>query len=889
MLLAGLLAAETQPANPARTGAALPDRRLALLDAMSSELARAMERLRLPGYEPPFFVSYQLREVQGFHVAGRHGAVTDDRWRQDRRVAVDVRVGSYALDSSGADDSSPFLGPDGPGWLAPRDAPLDDDPLALRNTLWLVTDEKYKEALSSWFKKRGKGVFRPDGEEQTQSFSREQAQHHVDPPLAFSFHRDRWRREAREVTALLRGEPEVFDATMKVDAEKQVRWFTSSEGSALVTEVALFGVHLLAVARAADGQLLENTRDWYGRTEADLPGPTELRAEARRLAAELLAMRQAPALDPYTGPAVLSAEATGVLFHEAVGHRLEGDRQDDDHEGRTFKGQVGKVVLPTFLSVVDDPTLASAAGFALNGHYDFDDQGIPAQRAVLVRDGRLEGFLLSRKPVKPFEHSNGHARSQGGSPPVARMANLVVTSTRQVPMAELKRMLVAEAKRQGKPYGLIVREVSGGNTNTATFGYQAFKGTPRLVYRVDVETGQEELVRGVELVGTPLAAVNKVLASGDEVRAFNGYCGAESGYVPVSTIAPAVLVSENRAAAHHPHRGARPAPARALDRGGAAAPLMGRCRASSAGRHRAQARQAQQERGDAGQVPHLADPQGRGAEPQHGNGVSGVVAVGEILEVAMIARDHERVRVPEPVRQRPEHPVEPGKGLERSLHGSGVPGLVGLEELEEDEVVVSAQAEQDRGRILRGSRRKASAVGVRAGTGDVVRERPAIASVAPRAEAPPASGEGHGGRGRAGAAPDQRRVELRLPVGRQPQGTEVGYGVSVREGGADSSLPRRAKDRARLNPLAKPGVGEAEQVGADRRRSVLPGEDGPLAGRGLRPPGNPQAGVGEGGAPPPRQGSSRPVAEARQEEIAPRQRVHPRIRSPGTDAVDEDE
>ena len=540
-LLATLLAAGPAPAPPP---AAATDHRPALLEAMSSELARAMDRLRLPGYEPPFFVSYQLREMQGFHVAGRHGALTDDRWRQDRRVFVDVRVGSYALDSSGAEDSSPFLSADGPGWLAPRDAPIDDDPMALRNTLWLVTDEKYKEALSSWFKKRGKGVYRPDGEEPTQSFSREPPQRHVDPPLAFAFDRDRWRSEVREVTALLRGQPAVFDATMKVDAEKQVRWFTSSEGSALVTESALFGVHLQALARAPDGQLLENNRDWYGRTEADLPGPSELRAEARRLASELLALRDAPALDPYTGPAILSAEATGVLFHEAVGHRLEGDRQDDEHEGRTYKGQVGKVVLPTFLGVVDDPTLASAAGSPLNGSYAFDDQGVPAARAVLVRDGRLEGFLLSRKPVKPFEHSNGHARSQGGAPPVARMANLIVTSSRQLPMAELKRMLIAEARRQGKPYGLVVREVSGGNTNTATYGYQAFKGTPRLVYRVDVDTGREELVRGVELVGTPLAAVNKVLATGDEARVFNGYCGAESGYVPVSTVAPAILVSE---------------------------------------------------------------------------------------------------------------------------------------------------------------------------------------------------------------------------------------------------------------------------------------------------------------------------------------------------------
>jgi predicted Zn-dependent protease len=549
LALATLSAPSDAPASaaPAASGpsATAPDARVALLDAMSEELTRSMERLRLPGYEAPYFASYQLREIRAASLAGRHGAVTEDRSRLDRRLAADVRVGSYELDSSGGGEGHPFVLGDGPGWTAPREAPLDDDPVALRNSLWLLTDERYKEALSAWFKKRGKGVYRADGEEaQAPSFSREPPQRHVDAPTPFTFDRERWRREVREVTASLRAEPALLDASMKVDAEKQVRWFTSSEGSRLVTESAIYAVHVSAAARAADGQLLENGRDWYGRSEADLPDPDVIRAEARRMVAELLALRDAPVLDPYNGPAILAPEAAGVLFHEAVGHRLEGERQDDDREGRTFKGQVGKPVLPPFLTVVDDPTLRSAAGTALNGWYRFDDQGVPAQRAVLVRDGTLEGFLLSRRPVRPFTRSNGHARSQGGPPPVARMANLVVTASRTVPMAELKRRLVAEARRQGKPYGLVVRDAAGGNTNTAGFGYQAFKGTPRLVYRVDVETGREELVRGVEIVGTPLAAVNRVVAAGDEVRVFNGYCGAESGYVPVSTVAPAVLVAE---------------------------------------------------------------------------------------------------------------------------------------------------------------------------------------------------------------------------------------------------------------------------------------------------------------------------------------------------------
>jgi TldD protein len=531
------------PESEARDG----DGRLATLEAMRAELARSMERLRLKGYEPPYFASYQVIDVARHEVAGRYGAIFDDLSRRDRNLFVDLRVGSYDFDSSGPDESTIVIGGgggDGPTWYAPKDAPLDGDATALRNALWLATDEKYKEALAAYFRKKSKAVYRQDEPDRAPSFSREEPQRHVDPLRPFPFERERWKGVVKEVTAIFRDHPEIFDSNVKVTAEKRIRWFTSSEGAALVTERTIYGVHLSAVARAPDGQLLEDGRDWYAPGEDGLPTREALRAAADVVVKELLALRQAPAIDPYTGPAILEPEATGVLFHEAVGHRLEGERLDDDQEGRTYKGQVGQIILPGFLTIVDDPTVAVANGLALNGTYAFDEQGVPGQRTVLVRDGRLESYLLSRKPVKPFERSNGHGRSAGPRGPIARMSNLFVESRKRVSSEELKKMLMTEARRQGKPYGLVIRDITGGNTNTMSWGYQAFKGTPRLVYRVDAKTGKEELVRGVELVGTPLTSVNKVLATGEGVKAFNGYCGAESGYVPVATIAPSALVAE---------------------------------------------------------------------------------------------------------------------------------------------------------------------------------------------------------------------------------------------------------------------------------------------------------------------------------------------------------
>jgi predicted Zn-dependent protease len=535
-----LLAAASQPV-PAAPPA---DPRLGVLGAMEAELERSMARLRLPGYEPPYFVGYTVRDLVTTQVGARFGALYDDTQRHDRILFADVRVGSYELDSSGGNEPMLLLGSDGPSWVAPRDAPLDPDPAALRNALWLVTDERYKEALSNFLKKRSRDVYREEAEPRAASFTREPPQRHVDPPRTLAFDRERWRRIARRTSALFKAHPNVFDSGVRVSAERQIRWIATNEGTRLVTESTLVGVHVQATARAPDGQLLETSRDFYGPGEGDLPSEAALAAAVAEVAAELKALQAAPVIDPYTGPAILDPEAAGVLFHEAVGHRLEGERLDDDKEGQTFKGQIGRPLLPAFLSVHDDPTLASAAGTRLNGHYAFDDQGVPAERVTLIRDGALERYLLSRKPVRPFERSNGHGRAQGGRAPAARMANLIVESRKAVTREELKAQLLAEVRRQGRPYGLVIRDISGGNTNTASYGYQAFKGTPRMVFRVDAATGREELVRGVELVGTPLASVNRVLSTSDGQRVFNGFCGAESGYIPVSTIAPALLVQE---------------------------------------------------------------------------------------------------------------------------------------------------------------------------------------------------------------------------------------------------------------------------------------------------------------------------------------------------------
>jgi predicted Zn-dependent protease len=244
---------------------------------------------------------------------------------------------------------------------------------------------------------------------------------------------------------------------------------------------------------------------------------------------------------------------SGAFIHEAIGHRLEGNRLEEEEEGHTFKDKVGQEVLPTFLTLLDDPGLAEFNGKSLFGHYYYDEEGVRGQKVVLVENGILKNYLMSRRPAKGFPKSNGHGRlsidSFGyyhwyGISPMSRMANLIVRSNKELSQEELEKRLIEECKKRGAEFGLIFKGTLGGHARTQKYDNQTFSTSPSLVYRLDARTGERTLVRGVSIVGTPLNALDKIIATGDDYGVFNGYCGAESGVIPQADIAPSILLSE---------------------------------------------------------------------------------------------------------------------------------------------------------------------------------------------------------------------------------------------------------------------------------------------------------------------------------------------------------
>ncbi|MGB3729222.1 MAG: TldD/PmbA family protein [Thermodesulfobacteriota bacterium] len=511
---------------------------LVVLQAMQGELTRSQNELKLEGYETPYFISYQIKDNEFYSIKGKYGAIASSDSNRIRRLYVDVRVGDYDFDNSIKGRSGGRL-----GFHDAFDVPIDNNPEAIRAALWQVTDHTYKEALTQYFNKKANKV-QEIKDLDSKSFTREKSHAYFGPEIELAFNAPEWEDKIRDISSVYKNYKELTNADIVITAQQETVYFVNTEGTKYIRDEILYSIDAQVVARAEDGKEISNYRNLYYVSPEDIPSVEEIKSVVKEMIEETLEMRNAEVLSPINVPALLEPEAAGVVFHEAVGHRLEGERQIDDDEGQTFKEKVGHKVIPSFLSIIDDPSKKNFNGRHLMGYYPFDDQGVPGERVVLIEDGVLKNFLLSRTPVNGFERSNGHGRASYGRAPIARMSNTIIESKTEYPQEKLKELLIEEVKRQNKPFGLLIKSMKGGETNTSSYNFQAYRATPVVIYKVDPETGEETPVRDIEIVGTPLVSINKIIATGDDYSVFNGFCGAESGYVPVSTVAPSILVSE---------------------------------------------------------------------------------------------------------------------------------------------------------------------------------------------------------------------------------------------------------------------------------------------------------------------------------------------------------
>jgi predicted Zn-dependent protease len=512
-----------------------------LVDILKKDARRTL-KMHVAGFPRPYYCSFLLRDTRWFNTWASSGSTYRRRSDHTRNVYCDIRVGSYRYDQTtegGLLDNDPDL----ESYSHVR-VPIDDkDYAGMRIALWRLSETKFREALSDFSEKRAAGISKIDPNKKFTSFTKEEPTKHLRYSRVESIDEERWVRFCKRISRWISELPKVSGNWVEFDASQESRVFVNTEGSAIVQCRPIFSLTCVLRNLTAEGSHIEQEVVFHCSKQSELPDMRTLKKLILKKHAKLLKLIKARTIHSFSGPVLLYPLPSGLLFHEAIGHRLEGNRMLSSGEGQTFKGHTGKRVFRIDLSIRDNPKLKKFKGAGCIGAYDYDDEGVPAQDTLLVENGVLKEFLSTRSAHEKGKcRSNGHARNSKFERPISRMGVTIVDpGDTAYSLEELKEMLVEEINRQGKPFGMIVYETAGGETATTSYDFQAFAGEISYASLVFPD-GKEEIVRGVDFVGTPLQALNNIIAIGSEQVLDNGYCGAESGFIPVTTISPAILL-----------------------------------------------------------------------------------------------------------------------------------------------------------------------------------------------------------------------------------------------------------------------------------------------------------------------------------------------------------
>jgi hypothetical protein len=542
--------------------------------AMTDELARAIDKLELPGIGKPYYLSYQLWDERVATAAASFGALTSSNTSPQRTVDIDLRIGDYALDNSNFADErrqAVSLG-------------AEDDYDAARHELWLATDRAYKAAGEALDRKQAVIKEEAQNPDEAPSFSKDMPVKLSDTAPLATPELPRLEALAGKLSAVFRANPDAYRGTVRVREVRGNRYFVSSEGASAAAAFNEVRVTVTCATQADDGMPLHDSIAFVAPSFDQLPREPDMVAQVEALSKQLSALRKAPIVDDYAGPVVFRGTAAGRVVRALLAESLAGTpapkgsrpgaRAVGDSE---LAGKVGQRILPLGVSVVDDPTLARSAGQPLTGHFAFDEEGIATRRVSLVEDGVFKRFLMSRTPRKGFEHSTGHGRSSPLQPVRAHPANLIVSTSRGVSDRELVRRALAAAKQQGLPYIIAVDHITApelGDIDMALLSDPgSMIGKPSLVKRVYPD-GREELVRGAAFAAVPLRALKDLVDIGNAGVPYH-YLSAGTGPfealveppagIAISIVAPPLVfrdldIKKPRGAQRKPPIAPRPAP-----------------------------------------------------------------------------------------------------------------------------------------------------------------------------------------------------------------------------------------------------------------------------------------------------------------------------------------
>lgn len=498
----------------------------------------------------PYYMQYQIIFEERKEIEASYGNITNEYENKRGYIDSRIRIGDYNFDSSIYPDEFYFGGEEEnviSYILKDLEIPVYEDTL-IKEVLKKISLRNYQISKIRYLEKKARLV-QEVREDTLPCFTKEAPEFYIDLEKDENIDDKKIKKIIKKISEIFKEEKEILSSGVLYNSIKNKKYFVDTEKRKIFEKRNYNYIYIYAETKTDDGMWVSDFETIFFFNEKDLPSYDSLIILTKKIIENVKNLKYAKIQESYKGPVLIKSPASGVFFHEILGHRLEGHRQRSRIEGEIFKEKIGEKILENFINVYDAPNFKYYKNFPLSGFYKFDEEGIRGKKVILIEKGILKNLLLSRRPVLDFKNSNGHARaspsylSYSFSPPLPRQGNLIIENLNPVSFDSLKKILILECMNQNKDYGIIIEKIREGRTQTTKFTLETFESEPIVAKRIYLD-GKEEYIRGIRFGGTPLISLKNIILLGDDPGVYNGFCNAESGSIPVSIVSPSVLIKE---------------------------------------------------------------------------------------------------------------------------------------------------------------------------------------------------------------------------------------------------------------------------------------------------------------------------------------------------------
>lgn len=491
-----------------------------IIPIIKKEVDRNKAELKIDKLQRPFYIRYMVLDGKRINLSATLGSLTHSSENPEKYGCSTLLVGNYEKNNLNYMDPNSYYRM----YTYPQSLSLENDPISISTVIWEDLDKQYKVAAESYETKQAIiSQQKKLADENLPDYTQATPVNIKLAPTPTKFDKGYWEDYVKKASAVFSKYPDLIKSEIHFSLADQVIHYYDTDNSEYSIPNPYYKLNVSLAAITEDGQEIGDDLYFEHTTFEQMPTLENFIKSCEEFADYIIQLKNAPLIDEaYTGPVLLEkmalAEAVQTHFFNSTLIAKQKMTSSEDmryynymSQGNEYEMMTNKKIISRDLTIKALSGTPTYKGMKLDGYIPVDAEGVvPPKELLLVENGVLKNMLNGRVPTKHNPASNGHVRFNVHRRGTATVpGNIQLTSRNATSSDELKKKLLATAKEEDLEYAYIIRRMRG--------------NSPLAIYRIYLNDGREELVRGTTLPDLSVRSFKRILGATEKEYLYNTY------------------------------------------------------------------------------------------------------------------------------------------------------------------------------------------------------------------------------------------------------------------------------------------------------------------------------------------------------------------------------